>query len=146
MKEVKFATGSPIPRPSTQYAAGYDLRAQFSTVEFGHEIVIQPTETRLIPTGIRMAMPPGIVALVCPRSGMALKYGITVLNAPGVIDPDYRGEVGVILHNAGRQSYHIHPGDKVAQLLFLAVPELSFVIDDLDDTERAAGGFGSTGR
>lgn len=119
--------------------AGMDLKASI-----GHKLY--PGERALIPTGIKIALPFGTVGFVCPRSGLALKKGITVLNAPGVVDAGYRGEIGVVLFNASEDPFVIQSGDRIAQLLVLPVlhPSLEFV-ESLDDTERGEGGFGSTG-
>lgn len=120
--------------------AGADLRSAV-------EAVIPPHGTKLIPTGISMALPSNIVALVHPRSGLALKEGITVLNSPGTIDSGYRGEVGVILHNTGDRSFQIHRGDRIAQLVFQKFETPTFVkVNVLNETDRGAGGFGSTGK
>lgn len=122
--------------------AGYDLRA----VE---GFVLAPGERRLAPTGVAVAVPPGACGLVLPRSGLALRHGVTTLNAPGLIDPNYRGEVGVILHNAGAEPYAVEPGDRIAQLLLVPcrTPPVG-VVDDLaaPGDDRGADGFGSSGR
>lgn len=119
--------------------AGMDLRSAI-----GHKLY--PGERALIPTGIKIALPYGTVGLVCPRSGIAVKKGITVLNSPGVVDSGYRGDVGVILFNSGEDPFVVQRGDRIAQLVVLPVlhPSLEFV-ESLDDTERGEGGFGSTG-
>lgn len=128
-----------MPGYATPGSAGIDLRAAINTI-------LQPGERRLIGTGIAIAIPDGYEAQVRPRSGLALKHGITVLNAPGTIDADYRGEIGVILHNAGDQPFGVKRGDRIAQLVFAPVVQAAFsVVADLDDTARGAGGFGSTG-
>lgn len=106
---------------------------------------LMPGERALVPTGIRLAMPEGIAAEVLPRSGLALKYGITVLNPPGLIDSDYRKEVGVILYNAGREPFTVSHGDRIAQLKFIEYIRASFAFDDVDD-DTGRGGFGSTGK
>jgi dUTP pyrophosphatase len=126
---------------STETAAGYDLRA----TEAG---VLKPGDRALIKTGIKGALPSGKALLVLSRSGLALKAGVFVLNAPGLVDPDYRGEVGVILFNAGGMDYEVNVGDKIAQALFVDYhdPEQVLVAEEaLDQTARGEGGFGSTG-
>jgi dUTP diphosphatase len=119
--------------------AGYDL----SSVE---GFVLQPGERRLVPTGVAIALPDGVAGLVTPRSGLAIKHGITTLNAPGLVDPGYRGELRVILHNAGNAAYEVKPGDRIAQLLLVpyVAPALR-VVDELP-ADRGANGFGSSGR
>jgi dUTP pyrophosphatase len=120
--------------------AGYDLRAT-------ERISIPPAGRRLVGTGVAIALPEGVAGLVTPRSGLAIEHGITLLNAPGLIDPNYRGEIKVILHNAGDSRYTVEIGDRVAQLLLVPylAPGLQ-VVDALDATERGANGFGSSGR
>ena len=119
--------------------AGHDLRA----VEAAE---IAPGERALIPTGIAIALPPGTAGLVTPRSGLAVAHGITLLNAPGLIDPNYRGEIKVIVHNAGNEPFAVAKGDRIAQLLLVPywAPELE-VVGELAATERGAAGFGSSG-
>lgn len=110
------------------------------------EAVLNPLSRRLIHTGLSMAIPKGYEGLIRPRSGNALKRGITVLNTPGTIDSNYRGEIGVILYNATRDQIYIHEGDRIAQMAFKEVPKVEFdICDELDDTNRGVGGFGSTG-
>jgi dUTP pyrophosphatase len=126
---------------STENAAGYDLRA-------AHAIMIPPGQSRLVGTGIKGALPSGKAMLVLSRSGLALKKGVFVLNAPGLVDPDYRGEVGVILMNMGEYAFYVEEGDKIAQALFVDYhdPEQVLVAEEaLDKTARGEGGFGSTG-
>jgi dUTP pyrophosphatase len=127
------------PTFATPGSAGIDLAATRPAVVFGGS-------TRLVSTGIAVKIPPGTVGLICPRSGLAAWYGVTVLNAPGVIDEDYRGEIMVLLYNASGSSHWIERGDRVAQLLIVPIvrPIISAVVE-LDDTIRGAGGFGSTG-
>ena len=120
--------------------AGADLRANESTT-------IEPGERALVPAGVKVAIPAGMAGLVCPRSGMAHKHGVTVLNAPGVVDAGYTGEVKVNLINLGSDPFHIHKGDRIAQLVQVPVNRGGYVaVDSLDDTERGASGHGSTGR
>jgi len=131
-----------IPKKAGPEDAAYDLTAAIQG-----EVHLQPGERALIPAGFKIQIPFGYVGLVCPRSGLAYKYGLTVLNAPGVIDPGFRGEVGVVLINLGAHPQIIMPGDRIAQLLVVAAPELSLLVQsDLPGSERGEGGFGSTGR
>lgn len=110
------------------------------------ELVIAPGERALVPTGFRLAIPLGFEGQVRPRSGLALRHGITVPNAPGTIDADYRGELQVILANTGAEAFVIKRGDRIAQLVIAPVPPVVFEeVDDLDETERGEGGFGHTG-
>lgn len=119
-------------------AAGYDLIAQ-------HRACLPPGERCLVQTGVKLQMPNTMAALVVPRSGLALKKGVTVLNAPGLIDPDYTGEVGVILVNHSDRFVDIDAGDRIAQLVFIDVVRPTFAAGQLEETARGAGGFGSTG-
>jgi len=132
----------PAPRYMTQRSSGMDLYAAVT-----EEIVLSPGQRRLIPTGIAMSVPEGYEAQVRPRSGLSLKDGVTVLNAPGTIDADYRGEVGVILINLGEKPFSVKRGDRVAQLVVapIARAELEWT-EDLDETPRNTGGFGHTGK
>lgn len=140
---VKIINQSPfeLPNYETPGAAGMDLRAHIA-----EKITIKPMERCLVKTGLFLEIPIGYEAQVRPRSGLALKKGITVLNSPGTIDTDYRGEVGVILVNLSNENFEIHPGDRIAQLVFAAhaTAQLEPVIS-LENTERGTGGFGSTG-
>ena len=125
-------------------AAGADLRANFGGAE---EITLTPGERRLVPTGLRMAIPAGYEVQIRPRSGLALKHGITLPNTPGTIDSDYRGPLGVILLNAGQKVFTIAHGDRIAQMIVAPVVQASFELaETLDDTTRGEGGFGSTGQ
>lgn len=131
----------PLPQYATSGAAGMDLLAAIDK-----EIVMQPGAIAAIPNGIALALPNGWEAQLRPRSGMALKFGVTVLNAPGTIDSDYRGEVKTILVNHGPEPFTISRGTKVAQLVVAAHARVEWIeSDDLEETERADGGFGSTG-
>ena len=131
----------PFPAYQTKGAAGLDLLAAVD-----EPVVIQPGEVTLIPTGIRVSVPPGFEAQVRPRSGLALKHGIGILNAPGTIDSDYRGVVGVILFNFGKEAFTIRRGDRIAQMVFARVEKVSLrICDRLDESQRDSGGFGSTG-
>lgn len=130
----------PLPKYETRGAAGLDLLANIE-----ESIVIEPGERRIVPTNIKVAIPVGYEMQVRPRSGLAAKHGITVLNAPGTIDSDYRGVVGVILINLGTQNFTIKRGDKIAQGVFAAVTQIEwYEVGKLSDTERGEGGFGST--
>ena len=132
----------PLPEYATAQSAGLYLRAHLT-----EPLLLQPGERALIPTGLRMALPPGWEAQVRPRSGLALKQGITVLNSPGTIDADYRGPVGVILINHGAYSFSVEPGERIAQLVFARFEQAVWQpVKELDQTERAEGGFGHSGR
>ena len=131
----------PLPQASTEGAAGLDLRAAVT-----EPILIFPGERRLIPTGWRIALPAGFEAQVRPRSGLALRHGILIPNAPGTIDADYRGEIQVILMNAGTVDFEIRRGDRIAQLVIAPVVRPDWVeVETLDATGRDDGGFGHTG-
>ncbi|MDR2588694.1 MAG: dUTP diphosphatase [Spirochaetales bacterium] len=128
-----------LPRYESELASGADLKSAVSAV-------IEPGEYALIPTGIKIQMPSGIEAQVRPRSGLALKFGVSVLNAPGTIDADYRGEIKVILINHGKTPFAVSPGDRIAQIVFAPVTRAAFMrTHTLEDSSRADGGFGSTG-
>ena len=130
----------PLPSYATPASAGVDLCA----VE---KCVLQPGERALIPTGISVSLPVGYEAQVRPRSGLALKYGITLPNSPGTIDADYRGEIKVILLNLGDTSFVVEIGDRIAQMIVAPVCQVEWAeVDSLDETRRSSGGFGSTGR
>jgi dUTP pyrophosphatase len=132
----------PLPRTTTEGAAGLDLRAAVAD-----PILLSPGERKLIPTGWRIALPEGFEAQVRPRSGLALRHGILVPNAPGTIDADYRGEIQVILMNAGSEDFEIQRGDRIAQLVVAPVVRPDWIeVESLDETERGEGGFGHTGR
>lgn len=131
----------PLPAYATALSAGMDLRANIS-----QPVVLHPMERKLIPTGLYIALPPGYEAQVRPRSGLALKKGITVLNSPGTIDADYRGEVGVLLINLSDQDFVVNDGERIAQMVIARHEQGEFVeVEALDDTERGAGGYGHTG-
>lgn len=132
----------PLPSRATEHASGFDLRAAVDT-----PLTLGPGERALVPTGIAIAIPPGFEGQVRPRSGLALKHGISLVNAPGTIDADYRGEIGVILVNLGTEPFIVERGERIAQLVIVRLPECELdVVETLDDTTRGAGGFGSTGR
>lgn len=131
----------PLPTYATPQSAGMDLRAFLQ-----EPVTLAPGERGLISTGLYMALPPGYEAQVRPRSGLALKRGLTVLNAPGTIDADYRGEVGVILINLSQEPQTISDGERVAQMVIAPVSQIAWKeTSDLDETDRGAGGFGHTG-
>ncbi|MBR4698948.1 MAG: dUTP diphosphatase [Prevotella sp.] len=131
----------PLPRYATLQSAGMDLRANLD-----EPIVLRPLERCLVPTGLYIALPEGYEAQVRPRSGLALKRGITVLNAPGTVDADYRGEVGVLLINLSQEDFVVNDGERVAQMVIARHEQADFeVVTELDETERGAGGYGHTG-
>ncbi|MCB0778887.1 MAG: dUTP diphosphatase [Flavobacteriales bacterium] len=131
----------PAPQYATAYSAGMDLRANLEA-----PITLAPGEYRLIPTGLFLELPDGTEAQVRPRSGLAFKHGITVLNSPGTIDADYRGEVGVLLINHGPQPFEVKDGERIAQMVIARYVQVSFEeVPDLRASERGAGGFGHTG-
>ncbi|WP_066757417.1 dUTP diphosphatase [Crocinitomix algicola] len=131
-----------LPQYETESSAGVDLRANIE-----EPIILKPLERSLIKTGLFMALPNGYEAQVRPRSGLAYKNGITVLNSPGTIDADYRGEIGVILVNLSNENFEIKDGERIAQLVIAKHEQAEFVgVEVLDETERGAGGFGSTGK
>ncbi|WP_294918795.1 dUTP diphosphatase [uncultured Prevotella sp.] len=130
-----------LPAYATPESAGMDLRANVA-----EPVVLRPLERRIIPTGLYMALPPGYEAQVRPRSGLAFKHGITVLNSPGTIDSDYRGELGVLLVNLSNEDFTIQAGERIAQMVIARHEQGEFVeVEELDDTERGAGGYGHTG-
>lgn len=142
VRRLDHARDLPLPAPATASAAGMDLRAAVDT-----PVTLRPGARSLIPTGIAIALPEGWEAQVRPRSGLALKSGVTVLNGPGTIDADYRGEVGVILINHGTEPFVVERGARVAQLVVARVESVRWdEVDELPDSDRGAGGFGSTGR
>ncbi len=131
----------PLPRYATPQSAGMDLRANVD-----EPVVLRPLERKLIPTGLFIALPPGYEAQVRPRSGLALKHGITVLNAPGTIDADYRGEVGVLLVNLSDEAFVINDGERIAQMVIARHEQGEWEpVEALDETERGTGGYGHTG-
>lgn len=134
-------SNNPLPEYSTSQSAGFDLRANLDNIE-----ILKPGERKLVGTGLFIALEPGYEAQVRPRSGLALKKGITVLNAPGTVDADYRGEVGVILYNAGNEDFEIVPGERIAQMVIAKYERINWEqVETLDETERGAGGFGHSG-
>lgn len=133
--------GQQLPAYATPQSAGMDLRADIK-----EPITLQPMERRIIPTGLRIALPEGYEAQVRPRSGLALKHGITVLNSPGTIDADYRGELGVLLINLSDKPFVIEAGERIAQMVIARHEHVEFcLVEELDKTERGEGGYGHTG-
>jgi dUTP pyrophosphatase len=131
----------PVPKPATRHSAGVDLRAAVEA-----EVSIQPGDTVLVSTGIKVAIPNGFEWQIRPRSGLALKHGVTVLNSPGTIDSDYRGPVGVILVNHGKKPFVIKRGDRIAQAVLVSVESVELeAVSELSETVRGEGGFGHTG-
>ena len=131
----------PLPKYATPQSAGMDLRENLE-----EPIILRPLERRLIPTGLHIALPAGYEAQVRPRSGLALKKGITVLNSPGTIDADYRGEVGVLLINLSQEDFVVNDGERIAQMVIARHEQGEFVpVEVLDETERGEGGYGHTG-
>lgn len=142
--EIKYIAenGAKVPSYQTAGAAGADICAFIS-----EDVTLKVGERKIIPTGLRFAIPQGFEVQVRPRSGLAAKNGVTVLNTPGTIDSDYRGEIKVILINLGQEDFTVHNGDRIAQIVVAPVTVGTFKeADSLDDTERGTGGFGSTGK
>lgn len=140
--EIVNTSANELPRYETEQSAGMDLRAALT-----ESVVLEPLERKLIPTGLYIALESGTEAQIRPRSGLAYKQGITVLNAPGTIDADYRGEVGVLLVNLSNDSVEINPGDRVAQMVIAKFEQPEWLeVAELGETARGAGGFGSTGK
>lgn len=134
-------SNNSLPQYTTPSSAGMDVRANLS-----EPIVLRPTERKLIPTGLFIALPEGYEAQIRPRSGLALKHGITVLNSPGTIDADYRGEIGVILANMSLEPFTINPGERICQMVITNYSQVSWEsVEILNSTERGEGGFGHTG-
>ena len=131
-----------LPAYATASSAGLDLKAALDQT-----ITLRPLERKIIGTGLKIALPEGYEAQVRPRSGLAAKHGLTILNAPGTIDADYRGEIGVILVNLSNEPFTIHPGERIAQLVLAQYEQVEWKLQEtLDTTERGSGGFGSTGK
>ena len=140
LKRLPHGKGLPLPAYATNGAAGMDVVA-------AEDIVLGPGERHAVATGFAIAIPPGFEVQVRPRSGLALKHGITCLNTPGTIDEDYRGEVKVILSNLGSEPFEVRCGERIAQLVPAPVQKAEFAeVEELDETHRGGGGFGSTGR
>lgn len=141
VKIKKLHSKAIIPKYMTEHAAGMDL---CTVVE--KPVSLQPGERTLLPTGLAMEIPPGYEGQVRPRSGLALKKGIALVNSPGTIDADYRGEIGIIVINHGHEPVEFHPGDRIAQLIIAPVTQADLVeVEDLNDSDRSSGGFGHTG-
>ena len=143
MTTIKVVNNSrhPLPHYATPLSAGMDLRANI-----GEPLTLHPLERRLIPTGLFIALPPGFEAQVRPRSGLALKHGITVLNTPGTIDADYRGEVMVLLVNFSQDDFIVEDGERIAQMVVARHEQGEWMeVESLDETERGTGGYGHTG-
>jgi dUTP pyrophosphatase len=142
IKRVCSGSTNPLPVYMTAHAAGMDLYA-----ELAEDLTLEPGARALVPTGIAIALPEGYEAQIRPRSGLALKHGIALVNSPGTIDPDYRGEIGVIVINHGNAPFTIRRGERVAQMVFAPFARVSFhEVAELDETGRGDGGFGHTGR
>ena len=142
IKRLAHGTDIPLPQYMTPHAAGMDLFAAVTG-----DVVIKPGERTLIPTGISIALPPGFEAQVRPRSGLAINHGISILNAPGTIDADYRGEIKVIIANLGDEPFFIKRGDRIAQMIIHSVVQGQWIaVDELPQSERSDGGFGHTGK
>jgi len=136
-----------LPSYETVGAAGADIRANFAEEYREGGMTLAPLGRALVPTGLRLEIPHGFEVQVRPRSGLALKHGVTVANAPGTIDSDYRGPLGVILVNLGQSDFHIAHGDRVAQMIVAPVIQARFQeVEEISETDRGTGGFGSTGR
>lgn len=141
VKRLEHGRDLPLPSYATPGSAGLDLLAAVDGAK-----TLQPGERALIPTGLSIALPPGFEAQVRPRSGLALKHGVTVLNAPGTVDSDYRGEVGVILINLGSEPFVVERGSRIAQMIVARHDRATWrTVETLEQSERGAGGFGSTG-
>lgn len=139
--KIKLTKNASVPEYATSGAAAVDLRAANE-----EDITIAPGERKLIPTGLAMSIPQGIVGIIAARSGLACKKGIALSNSIGVIDSDYRGEIGVSLFNTSSEPFTVSTGDRIAQMMFIPVAKASFTVcDSLDETDRGEGGFGSTG-
>lgn len=135
-------SNNALPQYSTSFSAGMDIRAHLD-----NSVVLKPGDRKLIPTGLYFEIPEGYEVQIRPRSGLAIKSGITVLNSPGTIDADYRGEVCVILINLGSEDFEIHSGDRIAQMIVSKYEHSSWLeVAELNSTERGAGGFGHTGK
>lgn len=141
IKKLEHAKDIQLPSYETLQSAGMDLKAAIT-----NDIIIAKGEYKLIPTGLSIALPAGFEAQIRPRSGLAFKNGVTVLNSPGTIDADYRGEIGVLLINFGKNDFVVTKGMRIAQMIINKYEQISFnEVNELDDTERGEGGFGSTG-
>jgi dUTP pyrophosphatase len=141
IKRLRKHNTNPLPRYMTHHAAGMDLCADLAS-----DLTISPGDRVLIPTGIALAVPEGYEAQIRPRSGLALRHGITLVNSPGTIDPDYRGELGIIMINHGTEPFTVKNGDRIAQMVFARFSRVTLQeVSELDETVRDDGGFGHTG-
>lgn len=143
MVQIKVVNkgNQPLPKYQTVQSAGMDLRANIDA-----PVILKPLDRKLIPTGLHIALPEGYEAQIRPRSGLTIKNGITIINTPGTIDPDYRGDVGVILVNISNEDFVVKPGDRIAQMVINKFEQAKFeVVEELDETERGEGGYGHTG-
>jgi len=141
--EIKVVNRSkfPLPQYATEHSAGLDMRANVE-----HPIVLKPLERAMVPTGIFIELPEGYEAQIRPRSGLAAKHGISIVNTPGTIDPDYRGEIKVILVNLSDTSFSLEPGERIAQMIIARFEHITWnEVESLEPTERGEGGFGHTG-
>ena len=141
--QVKIVNRSanPLPGYSTPYSAGMDLRASLE-----EPVVLRPLERKLVPTGLYIELPEGYEAQIRPRSGLALKHGISIVNTPGTIDADYRGEIGIILINLSGEDFTVEPGERICQMVINQVEQITWTqVEALEDSERGKGGFGHTG-
>jgi dUTP pyrophosphatase len=144
LKWLAHGAGLPLPRQQTAGAAGLDLAAAIGAEEI---VTIAPGDYAMVPTGLAIALPEGFEAQIRPRSGLAARHGVTVLNSPGTVDADYRGEVKILLINHGREPFSLRRGERVAQMVVAPVSAVEMVVvDELDETGRGTGGHGSTGR
>lgn len=142
IKKLDGYTDLNLPQKMSEYASGYDI---YAAVE--EPVILKHGERGLIPTGFSLEMPPGIEAQIRPRSGLALRNGITMVNTPGTIDADYRGHVQIILINLGDEDFIINRGDRIAQLVFMQLPEVSLnEVTEVSNSNRGSGGFGHTGK
>ena len=143
MVQIKVVNkgNQPLPKYQTSQSAGMDLRANIDA-----PVLLKPLDRKLIPTGLHIALPEGYEAQIRPRSGLAIKNGITCINTPGTIDPDYIGDVGIILVNISNEDFVVQPGDRIAQMVINKFEQAEFeVVEELDETERGEGGYGHTG-
>lgn len=142
LRRARHAEGLPLPERASPHAAGWDLRAAVEA-----PLTLAPGERAAVPTGLHLEIPPGWEGQVRPRSGLALRHGVTLVNAPGTVDSDYRGEVKVLLVNLGSEPYAVERGDRIAQLVVARVEDVEWQeVAELADSDRGHGGFGSTGR
>ena len=140
--KIKLTNGATLPEYATDGSAAVDLRANVEG-----SVIIPPSQRALIPTGLSVSIPEGYVGIIAARSGLACKKGIALSNGIGVIDSDYRGEIGVSLHNTSAEPFTVERGERIAQMMFMPVAKASFTVcDSLDETVRGEGGFGSTGK